>query len=149
MQVEQGGDSDGDWEDEERAGLLMFPPGEEGFLQSHAGGEAVLHDILDDMTNSCVFRSISCLALLTCPVSELILAQGKIPSSNGWTHGNGRPPFWQQHTSGGSAPEIQHPRLAVRNLGPLRLCHSPVRTLSSHIPHHLFYPTCRSHDPPI
>ena len=59
MQVEHGGDSDDDWEDKERAGLLTFPPGEEGFLQSHAGGEAILHDILDGMTNSCVFPSIS------------------------------------------------------------------------------------------
>jgi hypothetical protein len=38
--VERAGDgSDDDWEDEERVGLLSFPPGEEGFLQSHAGGE--------------------------------------------------------------------------------------------------------------
>ena len=59
MQVEFGRDSEDDWEDEERAGLLTLPPGEEGFLQSHAGGEAVLHDILNGMTNSCVFRSIS------------------------------------------------------------------------------------------
>jgi hypothetical protein len=59
MQVDHTGDSDDDWEDEERAGLLTFPPGEEGFLQSHAGGEAVLHDILDGMTNSCAFPSVS------------------------------------------------------------------------------------------
>ena len=59
MQVEFGRDSEDDWEDEERAGFLTLPPGEEGFLQSHAGGEAVLHDILNGMTNSCVFHSIS------------------------------------------------------------------------------------------
>lgn len=51
MQVDGKGDDDGNWEDEERAGLSMFPPGEEGFLQSHASGEAILHNILNDMTN--------------------------------------------------------------------------------------------------
>jgi hypothetical protein len=59
MEVEGADNSDDDWEDEERAGLLTFPPGEEGFLQSHAGGEAVLHDILDDMTNRYVFLPVS------------------------------------------------------------------------------------------
>lgn len=58
MEVEYAGDCDDDWEDEENAGLLSFPPGEEGFLQSHAGGEAILHDILDGMTNPCAFPSI-------------------------------------------------------------------------------------------
>lgn len=42
---------DDNWEDEERAVLSMLPPVEEGLLQSHAGGEATLHDILNDMTN--------------------------------------------------------------------------------------------------
>jgi hypothetical protein len=52
-------DCDDDWEDEEKAGLLTFPPGEEGLLQSHAGGEAILHDIFDGMTNSCALPFIS------------------------------------------------------------------------------------------
>ena len=43
MKIEHAGESDDNWEDEERVGLLTFPPG--GFLQSHAGGEAVLHNI--------------------------------------------------------------------------------------------------------
>jgi hypothetical protein len=132
MQVEHAGESDDDWEDEERAGLLTFPPGEEGFLQSHAGGEAVLHDILDGMTNSCIILTIftALRASLISPVSESILAHEKIASSNGWMHGSAKPPFWQQHTFGGSASEIQYPRLAVKNLGLLMSCHSPVRMFS-------------------
>jgi hypothetical protein len=51
MDVDGDGDIDDDWEDEESTGLSILPPGKEGFLQSHAGGEAILHDILNDMTN--------------------------------------------------------------------------------------------------
>ena len=40
-----------DWYDLEDDGLGTLPPGEEAFLQSHAGGEAVLHEILDGMTS--------------------------------------------------------------------------------------------------
>lgn len=39
------------WYDLEDDGLTTLPPGEEAFLQSHAGGEAVLHEILDGMTS--------------------------------------------------------------------------------------------------
>ena len=38
-----------DWEDMEDPEFRP-PPGDEGFLQSHAGGEAILHEILDGMT---------------------------------------------------------------------------------------------------
>ena len=67
------------------------------------------------------------LTFLTILGSELILVHGEIASSNGWMHGNDRPQIWQRHTSSGNALEIQHPRLTVKNFGPSRLCHSPVR----------------------
>ncbi|KAJ7440712.1 hypothetical protein B0H11DRAFT_2252725 [Mycena galericulata] len=41
-----GGDSDGEWEDVP-TGFHTFPPGEEARLQSHAGGEAVFHQIME------------------------------------------------------------------------------------------------------
>jgi hypothetical protein len=43
---------DSDWEDEVQEGLRQLPPGEEGFLQSHAGGEAVLQAVMDGITLS-------------------------------------------------------------------------------------------------
>ena len=55
---EQDGDvvmdagNDSDWEDEVQDGLRQLPPGEEGFLQSHAGGEAVLQAVMDGITLS-------------------------------------------------------------------------------------------------
>lgn len=110
---------------------MTFPPGEEGFLQSHAGGEAVLHDILGGMTNSCIILTIFTVlhASLISPVSTLIHTHRKITSSNRWMHGSAKPPFWQQHTFSGSASEIQYPRLVVKNLGLLMLCHSTVYML--------------------
>ena len=131
MEVEHAGESDDDWEDEERVGLLTFPPGEEGFFQSHAGGEAVLHDILGGMTNLCIILTIFTVlhASLISPVSTLIHTHRKITSSNRWMHGSAKPPFWQQHTFSGSASEIQYPRLVVKNLGLLMLCHSTVYML--------------------
>ncbi|KAF8164965.1 hypothetical protein B0H34DRAFT_687229 [Crassisporium funariophilum] len=48
---EDMGDED-DWEDECIDGLRQFPPGEEAFLQSHAGGEAILQEIMDGITLS-------------------------------------------------------------------------------------------------
>lgn len=45
-------DNDSDWEDEVQDGLRQLPPGEEGFLQSHAGGEAVLQAVMDGITLS-------------------------------------------------------------------------------------------------
>jgi hypothetical protein len=44
--------NDSDWEDEVQDGLRQFPPGEEAFLQSHAGGEAVLQAVMDSITLS-------------------------------------------------------------------------------------------------
>ena len=44
--------NDSDWEDEVQDGLRQLPPGEEGFLQSHAGGEAVLQAVMDGITLS-------------------------------------------------------------------------------------------------
>lgn len=91
MQVDVDGGSDDDWEDEERVGLMSFPPGEEGFLQSHAGGESALHDILNGMSNSFVFLLFfSQRTQLSCSVSESTRACGGIVSSNVWMHGSDR-----------------------------------------------------------
>ena len=46
--------NDSDWEDEVQDGLRQLPSGEEGFLQSHAGGEAVLQAVMDGITLSYV-----------------------------------------------------------------------------------------------
>ncbi|KAJ7495746.1 hypothetical protein B0H11DRAFT_2155923 [Mycena galericulata] len=47
-----GGDSDGEWEDVP-TGFHTFPPGEEAVLQSHAGGEAVFHQIMEGIRPGC------------------------------------------------------------------------------------------------
>ena len=55
MMVDPGDEymgDDSDWEDEFQDGLHQLPPGEEGFLQSHAGGEAVLQAVMDSITLS-------------------------------------------------------------------------------------------------
>ena len=44
--------NDSDWEDEVQDRLHQFLPGEEGFLQSHAGGEAILQAVMDGITLS-------------------------------------------------------------------------------------------------
>lgn len=43
--------NDSDWEDEEDIGLSVLPPGEEGFFNSHHGGEALISSLVDDMTS--------------------------------------------------------------------------------------------------
>jgi hypothetical protein len=45
------------WEDigEEEAGLYMPPPGEEGVIHSHAGGEAIFQQIFDSIHSRYVF----------------------------------------------------------------------------------------------
>ena len=49
--VHNGGeDNDKDWEDVEISGMQQLPPGEEGFLQSHAGGEAMLQELMEGMS---------------------------------------------------------------------------------------------------
>jgi hypothetical protein len=50
--AEEYAGNDSDWEDEVQDGLRQLPPGEEGFLQSHAGGEAVLQAVMDGITLS-------------------------------------------------------------------------------------------------
>ena len=42
--------NDSDWEDEVEHGLCQFPPGEEAFLQSHAGSKAILQAVMDGIT---------------------------------------------------------------------------------------------------
>jgi hypothetical protein len=44
-----------DWDDIDEPGLLNMPPGDEAFLQSHASGEAILHEILIGMTPGFAF----------------------------------------------------------------------------------------------
>ncbi|KAJ6505586.1 hypothetical protein C8R45DRAFT_1091286 [Mycena sanguinolenta] len=46
-----GGDDNGDgWEDISLGtGIHTFPPGEEALLQSHAGGEAIMHQLMEGM----------------------------------------------------------------------------------------------------
>jgi hypothetical protein len=43
-----------DWYDVDEDCPGKPPPGDEAFLQSHAGGEAILHEILDGMTPRCL-----------------------------------------------------------------------------------------------
>ena len=42
--------NESDWEDEEELGLRQPPPGKEGFLQSHTGGEAAIQQLMDGIT---------------------------------------------------------------------------------------------------
>jgi hypothetical protein len=51
-EADEYGGNDSDWEDIVQDGLRQLPPGEEGFLQSHAGGEAVLQAVMDGITLS-------------------------------------------------------------------------------------------------
>ena len=44
-------DPDSDWDDEEDIALSTLPPGEEGFYNSHQGGEAILSNLIEDMTS--------------------------------------------------------------------------------------------------
>jgi hypothetical protein len=54
MMADVGYGDDNDWEDEPEVqdGLRQLPPGEEAFLQSHAGGEAILQAVMDGITLS-------------------------------------------------------------------------------------------------
>ncbi|KAJ6474081.1 hypothetical protein DFH09DRAFT_1253687 [Mycena vulgaris] len=49
-----GGPNNDDWEEVPLGtGIHMFPRGEEGVLQSHAGGEAIMHQIMEGMRPGC------------------------------------------------------------------------------------------------
>ena len=89
--VVMGVEDDGnDWEDE---GLSRLPPGEEAFLQSHAGGEALLQEILEGMTSRSVIFMLFILFYFKndfCVVSELITAHNEIVFSNAWMPGSSR-----------------------------------------------------------
>jgi hypothetical protein len=51
-----GGREDDGWEDvTSGVGIHTFPPGEEAVLQSHAGGEAIYHQLMEGMKPGCVF----------------------------------------------------------------------------------------------
>lgn len=67
MSFDIGGDhdSDGGWTDNEMEvdgedGFRTFPPGEEGLLQSHAGGEAIFQQIWERAKPGCVFIPKKC-----------------------------------------------------------------------------------------
>lgn len=45
-----------------------LPPGDEAFLQSHAGGEAILHEILDGMTPRSDFPTQIIVVILNCKI---------------------------------------------------------------------------------
>jgi hypothetical protein len=52
-----GADDDDGWEDMPTAlptGVHTFPPGEEAVLQSHAGGEAIMHQMMEGLQPGCV-----------------------------------------------------------------------------------------------
>jgi hypothetical protein len=42
--------------DGEDAGLYALPPGEEGMLHSHAGGESIFQQVIDGVNFQCVAR---------------------------------------------------------------------------------------------
>ena len=52
-----GPDDDDQWEDVP-TGLRVFPPGEEAMLQSHAGGEAVFHQIMERIRPGCAVLAV-------------------------------------------------------------------------------------------
>jgi hypothetical protein len=51
------------WSDIDEDHPENLPPGDEAFLQSHAGGEAILHEILDGMTPRFDFPNCNTLIL--------------------------------------------------------------------------------------
>ena len=54
-----------EWEDVdgENMGLYTLPPGEEGINHSHAGGESIFHQIMDDVNPQYVIILILFLSL--------------------------------------------------------------------------------------
>jgi len=72
--------------------LRRPPPGEEGFLQSHAGGEATLESLLESMTFSYVSRSMLLISILTDPLASVLIHELERTESRGiLTHGSVRP----------------------------------------------------------
>lgn len=52
--LQLGAPDEDDWEDVP-TGIHTFPPGEEAILQSHAGGEGIMHQIMEGMRPGYVF----------------------------------------------------------------------------------------------
>lgn len=59
--------------DDFAVGDTSFPPGEEAFLQSHAGGEAILHEILEGMSSRFIVLRRSIYFLFFIPEAEKLL----------------------------------------------------------------------------
>jgi hypothetical protein len=80
MQVDHGDETqyqfmdidgnDDDYEDIETR-FRMFPPGEEGMLQSHAGGEAAFQEMFDTLRYSLKFRVFPSLLMLLYPFLDV------------------------------------------------------------------------------
>jgi hypothetical protein len=49
-----------EWEDMEgdNTGLYTLPPGEEGMLHSHTGGEVIFQDIVDSIHSQCILSHL-------------------------------------------------------------------------------------------
>jgi hypothetical protein len=88
-----GSDSDG-WSDDERMdvdgpGFRTLPPGEEGLLQSHAGGEAIFQQMWEKAKPGCV-AVVSKYTVLIDIAGEGILVNAGIASRGKSTRGRVR-----------------------------------------------------------
>jgi hypothetical protein len=78
-------------------------------------GKSALHDILDGMTNSCVFlllfsQCTSALQLISSKRIDSRLRRDRVKQRvDAWKRQT--PLSWRQHTFGGSASEIQYPEI--------------------------------------
>lgn len=86
--------SNGDWFDEDEVAFQQPPPGEEGFFNSHEGGEVALQDLVNDMTSTYVFFVflffiLLCVVLLIIPLeNEATTGLARTVWSSGPTHGS-------------------------------------------------------------
>lgn len=70
-----------EWEDieGENAGLYTLPPGEEGMLHSHAGGETIFQQIIDSVDSQYVLHSFSLYICRDLSIAnEVICVHGRI-----------------------------------------------------------------------
>jgi hypothetical protein len=100
------------WYDIDEDGLENPPPGDEAFLQSHAGGEAILHQILDGMTPRLVsFPSssdtINAQLRILDKKKEEIYGHARIVHKNASALGEDSFPFSRTHIYHGSTKDHQ------------------------------------------
>jgi hypothetical protein len=94
--------NDSDWGDEVQDGLRQLPPREEGFLQSHAGGEAVLQAVMDGITLSYVHPFFPFFLCSFYPIKNgLTPVLARIEFRNMSKHGNSRFQLSQYNISNG------------------------------------------------